>query len=123
MGIKNAEKVALSILRGGQKSPVYVTPPSRVPKRYARLSRVGGIMSNLVTDSALITVSCYSSDPADAADFANECRELFAGSRGGFVDGCWVRWWQEISGPSNYPEPDVDLTRYQFTGELRISTN
>ena len=123
LGIPNAEKVALAILRDGQEAPVFVTPPMNRPKRYVRLSRVGGVFQNQVTDSAMITVSAYASDPADAADLANECRQLFINSRGRHAGGVWVRWWQEVSGPSNYPDPDVALTRYQFTGELRLSTN
>ena len=123
MGIPNAERVALTILRDGQAAPVFVTPPMSRPKRYIRLSRVGGVFQNRVTDSAMITVSAYASDPAEAADLANECRQLFINSRGRHAGGVWVRWWQEVSGPAHYPDPDVALTRYQFTGELRLSTN
>ena len=82
MGIPNAEKVALAILRDGQEAPVFVTPPMNRPQRYIRLSRVGGVFQNQVTDSAMITVSAYASDPADAADLANECRQLLIDSRG-----------------------------------------
>lgn len=122
MAIKNAEMVALEIIRA-LGVPAYVTPPTERPSRYVRLARVGGTFQNRVTDSATIAISCYSRDAADAAELSAECRQALVDARGTFRGGAWVRWWIESAGPSNYPDPDVNLTRYQFTGELRLSTN
>lgn len=122
MAIRSAEKVALTILRESGHG-AYVTPPRGVVAPYFRVSRVGGIMSNPVTDAALLAVSAYADNPATAADMANQARELLLASRASMVGDAWVRWWREAAGPANYPDPTSKLFRYQFSGQLTIATN
>ncbi|MGJ4168883.1 hypothetical protein [Corynebacterium macclintockiae] len=122
MSIQSAEKVALDILRT-TGVPTHVTPPRDVAAPYYRVARVGGTMENIVTDAALIAISAYAADPAVAADLANQAREVMLAARASRVGGAWVRWWSEASGPSHYPDPTSKLFRYQFTGQLNISTN
>ena len=70
-----------------------------------------------------MSIHSYAVDPADAAELANKVRQLLWDSRASHVGGVWVRWWNEVSGPTFYPEPSVDRARYQVTGELRLATN
>ena len=122
MAIRSAEKVALQILRAAGFR-THVTPPRDVTAPYIRVNRVGGIMSNLVTDAAMLTVAAYAADPAEAANMANKAREALFAARTTMVGDAWVRWWKESAGPANFPDPTSKLTRYQFSGQLMIATN
>lgn len=123
MGFQDAEDVCLKVLAGELDVPVYRVPPKNIPAAFVRVARVGGIARNLVTDSALMSVSAYGKNPKDAAVLAARCRDVLWDARASRSGGAWVRWWREVSGPVYYPEPGVDRTRYQFTGELRLATN
>jgi len=121
--IPDAEMVAVSLLREALDVPVFIAPPREVPVTYVRVVRLGGAMRNIVTDSALIGVNCYSQERNIAAGLANDARIILSGSQGTVLDGAGIRFWREVSGPVNFPHPDVDRVRYQFTGELRLATN
>lgn len=122
MAIRSAEKVALEILRR-TGSRAFVTPPRDITGPYYVVSRVGGIMSNLVTDEALLAVGAYADDPVVASDMANRAREALVAARATMVGGAWVRWWTEAAGPASFPDPTSKLFRYQFSGQLTIATN
>ena len=121
--IPDAEMVAVTLLREALDVPVYINPPKNVPGTYVRITRLGGVQRNIVTDSALIGVNCYSRNRSKAAELANKTRLILRGSAGTKVNDAGIRFWQEVSGPVNYSQPDVDRIRYQFTGELRLATN
>lgn len=121
--IPDAEMVAVTLLRERLGVPVYITPPRDIPSTYVRITRLGGVRRNEVTDAALIGVNCYSKSRCTAAKLANEARAVLDGSAGEKVHDAGIRFWREVAGPVNYPQPDVDRVRYQFTGELRLATN
>lgn len=122
--IPNAERVVIDYLREALDVPVWQTPPPAPPDNYVRLSRVGGIVRNIVTDAATMSISAYGKDQAQAAELANRVRELMIAARCSRLPGAWCRWWVEMAGPSYYPDPDrPDYSRYQFSGELRLATN
>lgn len=121
--IPDAELVAAVLLRENLDVPVYITPPREIPGSYVRVVRLGGSERNIVTDSALIGVNCYSRKRGKAAELANAARVALRGSAGTIANNAGIRFWREVSGPVNYPQPDVDRVRYQFTGELRLATN
>lgn len=119
----DVELVAARFLREALDVPVYITPPKNVPGSYVRVTRLGGIKKNMVTDSALMGINCYAVERDDAVEIAGKAREALWSARAGNHGGVWVRWWREVSGPVNYPQPDVQRVRYQFSGELRLATN
>ena len=121
--IPDAEMVAVTLLREALDVPVYITPPKDIPGTYVRITRLGGVQRNLVTDSALIGVNCYSRRRSEAAELANKTRLILRDSSGTKAHNAGIRFWREVSGPVNYPQPDVDRVRYQFSGELRLATN
>ena len=121
--IPDAEMVAVTLLREALDVPVYITPPKHIPGTYVRITRLGGVQRNIVTDSALIGVNCYSRHRSKAAELANKTRLILMDSAGTKVNNAGIRFWREVSGPVNYPQPDVDRVRYQFSGELRLATN
>ena len=118
--IPDAEMVAVELLREALGVPVYINPPRDIPGTYVRVTRLGGVQRNLVTDSALIGVNCYSRRRSEAAELANKTRLILRDSAGTKVNDAGIRFWREVSGPVNYPQPDVDRVRYQFSGELQI---
>lgn len=121
--IPDAEMAAVTLLREVLDVPVFITPPKEVPGTYVRVVRLGGSMRNIVTDSALIGVNCYSQERHVAARLANDVRAILRDSQGTVAHGAGIRFWREVSGPVNFPQPDVDRVRYQLTGELRLATN
>lgn len=117
-----AAKVVMDYLNPRLTVPVYHTVPRTPPGAYVRVSRSGGMMYNAVTDAPLITISVYHHDAYEAAVLAGRVRALMLGVRGKKVGDVWVRWWSD-GAPVEYPDPDVGLTRFQFTGELRLKIN
>lgn len=130
MPIPNAERAILGFLRSNLAVPAYQTPPPGPPSTYLRVHRVGGIPRDLVTDLPMITISAYAEDAGVAADLANRVRDLLTTVPGHWLptaeaeDRAVCRGWREAAGPSHYPDPDrPDRVRYQFSGELALSTN
>ena len=121
--LPNAEKVLKDILQDELGVPVYVIPPKDAQGPYVRVSRVGGTVMNLVTDEPFMAVSGYSRDVFEASELANRAREVLLGCAGRFYGGVWVRRWRESAGPSNFPDPDSRLFRYQFSGVISLATN
>lgn len=123
MVIPDAEMAAVTLLREKLDVPVFIAPPKEVPGTYVRVVRLGGNMRNIVTDSALIGVNCYSRERNIAARLANDVRAILRDSQGTVSNDAGIRFWREVSGPVNYAHPDNPRVRYQFTGELRLATN
>lgn len=120
--LPSAEKVLLDIIRA-EGIKAYVTPPRGATAPYVRVARVGGPMENIVTDAALVVVSAYHTDPAEAERLCSVAREAVWNARTTFVNGVWVRWWKETAGPAHYSDPESKLFRYQFSGQLFLATN
>jgi len=116
---KPAVAVAVAILKA---LPVHVSgeAPKTTPDSYVRVSRVGGVMTNLVTDRAVILVECFANRGVDAEALANQARGLLTASRGKVHAGAFVRWYTETQGPVDFP--DDNKSRYQFMGDLLVGT-
>src|SRR5699024_12175818 len=99
-----------------------ISPPKDIPGTYVRIRRLGGVQRNLVTDSALIGVNCYSRNRSKAAELANKTRLILRDSAGTKVNDAGIRFWREDSGPSNYRQHDVDRTRQQHSHALPDAT-
>ena len=97
--IPDAEMVAVTLLREALDVPVYINPPRDIPGTYVRITRLGGVQRNIVTDSALIGVNCYSRNRSKAAELANKTRLILRGSAGTKVNDAGIRFWREVSGP------------------------
>ena len=116
---KPAMAAAVTILKG---LPVHVGTgaPKTTPAQYVRVSRVGGGMSNIVTDRATILVECFADNGVAAETLANQARGLLFQSRGKVFAGCFIRWYTETQGPVDFP--DEEKARYQFMGDLLVGT-
>ena len=103
-------------------------PSHTRPDRFVKVSRVGGSIDNIATDSARILVECYAKDVGQVEAMCNTARAAFWNAAGTTVtsgeERMFVRCWDETSGPADYPNPDlIDFERWQFTGELLIKAN
>lgn len=97
----------------------------QLPKRFVRITRAGGGMSNLVTDNARVLVECWSDDSADAESLANAVRGILGSLTGvnhilGHVRGVG----NVDDGPTQFPDPLVPShDRWQFQVTVMVSTN
>lgn len=118
---KSAVGAAIAILQ-----PTNANPATKAPKSYVtpfiRLSRAGGGMQNMITDGAALLVECYAPEGVAAENLANSARALFVDARGKTYGGAFIRWWEETSGPVDFPDPGTEWSRYQFMGRLDVST-
>jgi hypothetical protein len=98
------------------------------PERFVKVTRVGGDLVNIATDSARIMVECYTQDVGQVEAMCNTARTALRNAGGTTVTAdtisIFIRSWEETSGPADYPNPEVvDFERWQFTGSLMVKAN
>jgi hypothetical protein len=103
--------------------------PIERPDTFIRVSRVGGEMPLLVTDSVRVLTEIWvrSSITGAVGIIEQMCCDSIAAymnAQGTFVEGAFIRGFGNISGPVDFPDPDVpDMERWQFQGDLLVSTS
>lgn len=118
-----AVAVTVAYLGSRLEVPVAGKMPRTRPAAFVRVSRAGGVMSNLVTDAPLLVFECWATTGPAAEDLANLVRAHLKQAPSSFAAGAWIRWWREAGGPSEFPDPDVtDMERWQLSGTLGIAT-
>lgn len=123
---KPALKVARRILADALTPiPVSVDVPfPDRPAQFVTCNRVGGGLVSLVTDAARIQVQCWAAGHPDVEDLTNAARAALQNAQGTIVEGAFIRGFDNIEGPVDYPDPEVsDLNRWQFQGDLLVSTS
>lgn len=90
------------------------------PAKLCRVRRTGGFRNDLIADSAQLTFECWGPDEATAFDICRLARAHLEAAAGEFVDGVWVLRVTEVGGPSNFPDPESDSPRYQYTAVLTV---
>lgn len=115
---------ALKLILDQTGKHVSVKVPNPIPAAGCiRIQRVGGSKPNLVTDSALVAVQVYSPSDLEAERLCNQARAYLTQSQFSKWGSAWVRGWDEVGGPAEFADPDVQgFVRWQFTGQLGIST-
>lgn len=122
---KPAVKTVISVLADafGQYALVSARMPKQRPIRFVKVSRVGGKWVNPVTDVARILVECFGPDVESVENMCNTARAALLNAQSTIVDGVWIRHWGNEQGPTDFPHPElIDVERWQFTGELSLST-
>ena len=94
--------------------------PDVRPDRFVRVERLGGVRTNLVTDSAVVTVECWAATEADAAELAQLVRALIFASEGTTQGGAAVYNVTEVGGLAHLPDPDTEHQRYVFTAQIGL---
>lgn len=123
---KPALKTAIAILVDAFGSTVDVSAkmPQRPPNQFIRVNRVGGSRPNLVTDSARILIECFGPDPETVESMWATVDEAMHNAVGTVVDSVFVRGWDNVDGPTDFPHPDLlSWDRWQLHGDLMLSTS
>lgn len=109
--------------RLGESVWVSTNVPTVRPPLAVKVTRVGGVRRNLVTDAPMVMFECWANsgdliaDEIAASDLARRARahvgslDDTAGSRVGLAHR------REVGGPAFNPDPDSDAPRYSFTVE------
>lgn len=126
---KPAVKTAIAVLRAALDPAVGVATvkPRIWPRLFVLVTRSGGGLNNPaypVTDIARILVECWADSDAACETLTNQCRAALYNTQGVTIDGVFLRGFDNENGPVQLPDPDVpDHRRWQFQGDLMISTN
>lgn len=100
--------------------PVVNGTPDRIRLgRYVLVVRIGGAVSNLITDTPRIAIECVDTYGTRAAELASIVRALIDAAAPGYVGGLWVDRIRDL-GMTYSPDPDTNTPRYVLTKELHI---
>ncbi|WP_094359911.1 DUF3168 domain-containing protein [Mycobacterium marinum] len=98
--------------------------PNTRPSTFVRVGRAGGYRPNIVTDVMRVLVEVWAPTVAQAETICNQCIAALQNAQGTRSAGAFIRAFDNIEGPIDLPEPDVSSSeRWQFTGDLYVSTN
>lgn len=89
--------------------------PKTRPKRFVKVTRVGGTKIRLNADSPMLTFECWEETTKKAHDLCQLVRAHLHAMAGHEVAGEWVYRVQEVGGPAYFPDPTSDTPRYQIT--------
>ena len=102
--------------------PVSTVGPTTRPDRYLVLGALDTDYPNPAFTEPRILFHCYAKTKPATEDLANEALAVMLNARGLFA-GAQVKKFDEPKGPYEYNDPDItDRFRFQFHGQLRLST-
>jgi hypothetical protein len=119
-----ALKTALAILRDafGDVS-VSAKMPKQRPGRFVRVTLIGGSRVDVVSTRARVLIELFGPDPEACESMYATASAALLNSQSTVISGAFVRSWDDEQGPVDYPHPEViDMERWQFHGELTLST-
>lgn len=92
-------------------------PPKRRPDRMVRISGTGGSRHNIVTDNPSALFECWAPNVLAACDLARAVRAVVDATNGTYIGDVWI---EDVgtSTPVQFPDPDWDVPRYQFTAQI-----
>lgn len=119
-----AVKTAVAILQAALGStPVSTHMPRTRPAQIVLVSRIGGGQDNPRIDRARLLVECWAGGPGDAENMTATARTALRNAGGTMIGDVFIHCWDSEDGPVMYDDPDVtDMTRWQFHGDLLVST-
>lgn len=131
-GRKPAVLVAVAYLADKLDVPVFDTVPRQHrPDAFVRVTRAGGVRSNLVSDSALLVFECW--DKTSAESLAVRTADLVEAAPGeciaytddsGTEGAAWINAYNEVGGPAQHLDAKItDMDRWVFSAEWAIATN
>ena len=94
--------------------------PDIRPTRLVRVERVGGVRTNLVTDSAIIAVECWAASESAAAELGQLVRALIFAAEGTTQSGAVIYKVTEVGGLAHLPDVDTEHERYVFTAQIGL---
>lgn len=116
--------VALAILEAGDPdAPGSDEIPDPRPARFYVVSSAGGDFSNPAFSAPRVLVECWAEDSSTAELMAIDGIQMFKNARGRVFAGVQVIAVDDIQGPTDYNDPDIqDRRRSQFFGTLLLRT-
>lgn len=125
IGFPDAESVVVAFLKAqltarSDEAKVGTKVPAVRPARLVRVSRTGGILRNLVTDSPQLTFECWDANEVAASDLCKLVRAIIHAAPQLTLTGAVCNRVQEVGGPVSFPDPDTSNPRYQFTAALDL---
>jgi hypothetical protein len=120
-----ALKAAISILQDAFGAVrVSDQMPKTRPAQFVRVDRVGGGQLNPRVDRARLLVECWGPSSGVVETMVGTAREALRNAGGTTVsDGIFIHSFDNEDGVAHYDDPDVtDQRRWQFTGDLLVST-
>lgn len=114
----DVELAAVTFLRSGLGSiaaKVATAVPSIMPAMMVRVSLTGGSRQSFAADAAQLTVECWAVDVGAASNLARRAQALMFSAAGTEAAGLFVRKVETVGGVQNFPDPDTNKPRYQFT--------
>jgi len=94
---------------------VATSVPSTMPNNMVKVSLTGGSRTGVVSDTAQLTVECWSSNDPTASLLARTAHAYMLAAAGVEAGGLWVRKAETVGGVQDFPDPDIDKPRFQFT--------
>lgn len=89
--------------------------PATMPNNMVKVSLTGGSRSGLVSDAAHLTVECWSANDPTASLIARTAHAYMLAAAGVEAGGLFVRKVETVGGVQDFPDPDTNKPRYQFT--------
>lgn len=128
---KPAVLAAITVLADAFGEYAFVSaklPGHHRPVRFVKVSRAGGGLANIATDTARILVECFAKDIGQVEAMLNTARTALRSAGGTTVTSgdisMFVRGWHNENIVSEFPHPDIlDYERGQLTGELHLKSN
>ena len=114
----DAEVAAVSWLRAGLgvlAAKVATAVPATMPVTMVRVSLTGGSRLDVASDTAQLTVECWAPDGPTASNLARQAQALMFAAAADEAAGVFVRKVESVGGVQNFPDPDTNNPRYQFT--------
>lgn len=111
------EDVALTLLT--PVGPTALATPERITPPLIVIRRTGGL-DDMITDTPRIQVDCFGANRRQAADLAEQCRQVVLASPAtGFAHTSIDQAWTE-SAPIFVPYGDLSVQRYVATYRLAL---
>jgi hypothetical protein len=114
----DVEAAAVSFLRTGLGSladKVATRVPATMPNSMVKVSLTGGSRTGVVSDTAQLTVECWSTNDPAASLLARTAQAYMHSAAWTDAGGVFVRRVDSVGGVQYFPDPDTANPRYIFT--------
>lgn len=99
---------------------VFTKVPMKRPNTFIRVDLGPGKNASPVAEQRLVAVQVYSTDVETVTDLVYKTRFYLMDRV--YQDSPKVLWWEEESGPHEWPDPDLtSVFRWQITGNLTLT--
>lgn len=114
----DAELAAVAFLKSvlaGTVDRVATRVPSTMPARMVKVTSTGSARIGVAADFVQITIECWGPDDPSTSLIARTAYAHMLAAAGSTAGGVFVRRAETVGGVQNFPDPDTNKPRYQFT--------